>query len=270
MAVLVFGPYRLDTRALELRRGDRKLPLPPQPCLLLSVLASHAGRLVTREELREALWPKGVHVSYNLGLNSCLKQIRHALDDRVDAPEYIETLTGRGYRFLASVRRDTEAAGQVVRLAVLPFEPIGPSVEQAAPLAGSLTDDLLEELARQDPAGLELASEPWRTEPRADYVVTGRVRASGARMRVTIRLTDTATSGLCWIRTYDASLSDPIDLPVRLASTAAGDVRDALAARRTDRDPRLETGARQLDPRLRDPVDDDVHRHERPALVESR
>jgi DNA-binding winged helix-turn-helix (wHTH) protein len=101
MTILVFGPHRLDTRSLELRRDGRKLRLRPQPCRVLAVLASCAGELVTREELRAAVWPDRVHVRFDLGLNSCLKQIRSALED---SPQYIETLRCRGYRFIAEVR----------------------------------------------------------------------------------------------------------------------------------------------------------------------
>jgi DNA-binding winged helix-turn-helix (wHTH) protein len=103
MSVLTFGPYRLDHRSLELWRDADRIPIRPQPCRALAVLASRAGELVTREELAAALWPDGIHVRYDLGLNSCLKQIRAALGDTPAAPRWIETLSRRGYRFLEPV-----------------------------------------------------------------------------------------------------------------------------------------------------------------------
>lgn len=102
MAIVMFGPYRLDTRTLELQQEGRSVPLRPQPCRVLALLASQPGRLVTREEIRAEVWPRGVHVRYDLGLNSCLKQIRRALGESAEHPRYIETLTRRGYRFVAA------------------------------------------------------------------------------------------------------------------------------------------------------------------------
>src|SRR5689334_18295843 len=100
MSLVVFGPFQLDTRSLELSKNGRRVPLRPQPCRMLAVLVSQAGQLVTREQLRDTLWPPGVFVQYNLALNSCVKQLRRALDDTSTTPVYLETLTGRGYRFL--------------------------------------------------------------------------------------------------------------------------------------------------------------------------
>jgi DNA-binding winged helix-turn-helix (wHTH) protein len=99
MATVVFGPYELDTRSLELRKDGQGVPLRPQPCRVLALLATQPGRLVTRDEIRAAVWPRGVHVRFDLGLNSCLKQIRRALGESAEQPHYIETLTRRGYRF---------------------------------------------------------------------------------------------------------------------------------------------------------------------------
>jgi DNA-binding winged helix-turn-helix (wHTH) protein len=100
MPILAFGSFRLDTHALELRRDGLKVRIRPQPCRLLVLLASRPGQLITREELRAALWPD-VFVRFDLGLNSCLKQIRAALGESAGAPRHIETLSRRGYRFIA-------------------------------------------------------------------------------------------------------------------------------------------------------------------------
>jgi DNA-binding winged helix-turn-helix (wHTH) protein len=108
MPVLVFGRFRLDTRALELRRDGRRVRLRPQPCRVLVALTTHPGELVTRDELRAALWPD-VFVRFDLGLNSCLKQVRAALGDSASAPRYVETLCRRGYRFTADVEVEQPA-----------------------------------------------------------------------------------------------------------------------------------------------------------------
>jgi len=107
MAVYHFGPFELDVTAEELRRHGQRVPLRPQPCVALAYLAARHGEFVSRQELCRALWPGGVFVQFDDGLNSCIKQIRRALGDSSRVPHFIETLTRRGYRFIAPVREET-------------------------------------------------------------------------------------------------------------------------------------------------------------------
>ena len=95
-----FGEFVFDPLSGELRVGARRVRLRPQPALVLAYLLQYAGELVSREELRRLLWPNGTFVQFDDGLNSCIKQVRAALDDaRVD-PRYVETVPRRGYRFI--------------------------------------------------------------------------------------------------------------------------------------------------------------------------
>lgn len=114
--VIRFGDFELDAESLELRKGGALLHLAPQPAKVLAFLASHAGRLVTREELQRAVWGQETHVDFELGLNHCIKQAREALGDDVSSALYIQTIPRRGYRFRAPVERvgdepDAAAAG---------------------------------------------------------------------------------------------------------------------------------------------------------------
>ena len=102
-ATLRFGPFEMDLRSEELRKQGTLLKLPPQPFKLLALLAQNQGQLVTREELQRRLWGNETHVDYDVGLNSCIKQIRSVLNDTSNASRYIETLPKRGYRFIAPV-----------------------------------------------------------------------------------------------------------------------------------------------------------------------
>ncbi len=110
--VVRFGPYEADLHTRELRRRGERVPLQQQPFLLLEVLLENPGELVTREELHRAIWPQGTYVSFERGLTSAMRKVRHALDERAESPTFIETLPGRGYRFMAPVsldRRDASA-----------------------------------------------------------------------------------------------------------------------------------------------------------------
>jgi len=104
-SLLRFGIFDLDPKSGELRKAGVEINLPPQPAIVLVLLATRAGQLVTREELRQQIWGKETFVDFEHGLNSCIKQIRAALDDHPDAPRYIETRPRRGYRFIAPVQQ---------------------------------------------------------------------------------------------------------------------------------------------------------------------
>ena len=99
---LRFGVFELDPAQGELRREGVKVRLQDQPLRLLQVLLERPGEIVTREELRERLWPKEF-VDFDHGLNTAIRKLRAALDDTADSPRYIETLARRGYRFIAPV-----------------------------------------------------------------------------------------------------------------------------------------------------------------------
>src|SRR5258708_2085511 len=96
-----FGPFQLDLRSHELRRDQARLKIPEQCFTVLLKLVERPGDLVTREELRKAVWPAETFVDFDTGLNKIVKQLRQILGDSVDAPTYIETVPKLGYRFVA-------------------------------------------------------------------------------------------------------------------------------------------------------------------------
>lgn len=100
-----FGVFDLDTKTGELRKGGRLVHLRNQPFQVLSLLLERAGDLVTRDEIKAALWADNVDVDVEQGLNYCVKEIRSALGDNAESPRFIQTLPRRGYRFLGDVRR---------------------------------------------------------------------------------------------------------------------------------------------------------------------
>jgi DNA-binding winged helix-turn-helix (wHTH) protein len=107
--IVRFGPFEADLRAGELRREGRVVELQDLPFRVLVALLERPGELVTREELRKTSWPAGVFVDFEHGLNKAVNKIRRALGDRADAPRYLETRPGRGYRLIAQVEVSSDS-----------------------------------------------------------------------------------------------------------------------------------------------------------------
>jgi len=119
-----FGVFEVDLKAVELRKHGVRIKLQEQPFQILSLLLQHPGEVVTREELREKLWPAHTFVDFDRSLNKAMTKLRAALGDSADNPRYVETIPRHGYRFLAPVyvpqseRAHEHAAGRA-----LPKEP---------------------------------------------------------------------------------------------------------------------------------------------------
>ena len=101
-----FGPYRVNPATGELWNGGTKLRVPEQPFQVLIALIERPGQLVTREELRDRLWPADTHLDYDHALTTAVKKLRRTLHDSPLHPRYIETLPKRGYRFIAPVEKE--------------------------------------------------------------------------------------------------------------------------------------------------------------------
>jgi DNA-binding winged helix-turn-helix (wHTH) protein/TolB-like protein len=99
-----FGAFDFDDRSLELRKNGRLVAIEPQPARALALLLSRAGDVVTREELKAAVWGADTHVDFDRGLAYCLSQVRAALGDKGDNPRFVRTLPRKGYCFVAPVR----------------------------------------------------------------------------------------------------------------------------------------------------------------------
>ena len=127
---LRFDAFELDIRAGELRKRGIKLRLQGQPIQVLAALLQHAGSLVTREELREQIWPADTFVDFDHSLHNSIARLREVLGDSAQKPRYIETLPRRGYRFIAAVEGIEGEKPE-------PSAP--PEMESVAPVAGSPT-----------------------------------------------------------------------------------------------------------------------------------
>ena len=103
-AVVRFGVFEADPRSGELRKNGIKLKVQDQPFQVLMYLIERSGGVVSREELRQRLWPADTFVDFDHGLNTAINKLRDALGDSATSPRFIETLPRRGYRFIAPVQ----------------------------------------------------------------------------------------------------------------------------------------------------------------------
>src|SRR4029077_2878618 len=120
-----FGLFEADPVGCTLTRNGGRVKIQDQPFRLLVLLLEHAGEVVSREELRQALWPEGTHVDFDGSLNVILKRLRAALDDDPERPRFIQTVPRSGYHFIAPVAVDKTpepVSEQALRHATLPVE----------------------------------------------------------------------------------------------------------------------------------------------------
>jgi TolB-like protein/DNA-binding winged helix-turn-helix (wHTH) protein len=107
-----FGSFEMDLRAGELRKHGVRIRLQAQPVQILGMLLERPGEVVTREELRQALWPGDTFVDFDHGLNNAINRLREALGDSAGSPRFLETLPRRGYRFIAAVEGVLSSSSQ--------------------------------------------------------------------------------------------------------------------------------------------------------------
>ena len=98
-----FGDFELDVGAYELRRNGRSVRIERQPMDLLLLLVERRRQLVLRSEIIDRLWGKDVFVDVETGVHTAIRKVRQALRDSPDAPTFVETVSGKGYRFIATV-----------------------------------------------------------------------------------------------------------------------------------------------------------------------
>src|SRR5262249_40868354 len=97
-----FGPFHVDRQRQQVTRGGSKLRLQGKVYQVLIVLLQKQGEVVTREELKQALWPADTHVNYDANVNTTVNKLRQALGESTEKPTYIETIPRRGYSFIGT------------------------------------------------------------------------------------------------------------------------------------------------------------------------
>jgi TolB-like protein/Flp pilus assembly protein TadD len=260
-----FGRFEIDSRTRELRKDGVRLRLQEQPFALLTLMLEHPGELLTREELRDRLWPDGTFVDFEHGLNAAIKRLRAVLGDNAERPRFVETLHRRGYRFIAKVERvngygayDVPTTGDDRhRLAVLPFTMLGElSVPES--FASGLTEELVTQLGRigSDRLGVIARSSATRVQRadrtaheiglalRAHYLLEGTVRTEANRVRITAQLIEARGETQLWAESYDRPVSDSLLVQSDVATQI---VRAVAVELLPDRAPAASTRTRNLD-----------------------
>src|SRR6516225_3530947 len=107
-----FGDFEADLQAGQLRKHGVRIKLQEQPFQILAMMLERPRGVVTREELRQRLWPADTFVDFDHGLNNAINRLLEALNDSADAPRFIETLPRRGYRFIGEVESKPASGSQ--------------------------------------------------------------------------------------------------------------------------------------------------------------
>jgi DNA-binding winged helix-turn-helix (wHTH) protein len=114
LGIARFGVFEADLEARELRKQGHRVRIQDQPFAVLSILLERAGNIVTREELRQRLWPADTFVDFDHSLNTAVNKIREVLGDSASSPRFVETVARRGYRFLGEVRSEVDGHASAV------------------------------------------------------------------------------------------------------------------------------------------------------------
>ena len=110
-----FGDFELDVAGYSLRRGGQQVRLERRPMDLLILLVQRRRELVSRNDIVERLWGPGVFVDADMGVNTAIRKIRQVLGDAPETPAFVETVSGKGYRFIAEVEAVHPAAALSVK-----------------------------------------------------------------------------------------------------------------------------------------------------------
>jgi DNA-binding winged helix-turn-helix (wHTH) protein/tetratricopeptide (TPR) repeat protein len=221
-----FGSFRFDAAAYRLFAGDRPVQLAPKILDLLRLLASKPSQLVTKEDILRELWPD-VAVTDN-AITQAVSELRHALGDDPSAPQFVQTVPRRGYRFIAPVASAAQAPSPAATLstakrtiAVADFENVTANADDgwmAVGIAETVANDLRSfwDFRVLDRRGLPEAARAGSLEAaraaRLDLLVAGSYQRSGERLRITARVIDVATGEVLAHAKADGPGSDVFQL----------------------------------------------------------
>jgi TolB-like protein/Flp pilus assembly protein TadD len=246
---LRFGDFELDVAGYELRRHGRPVHLERQPMDLLVLLVERRRQLVLRADIVARLWRKDVFVDVETGVNTAVRKLRQALNDSPDASVFVETVPGRGYRFVANVEvaRADHNDPSLVMLAVLPFENLGSEPEREY-LADGLTEETIATLGQIDPEHLSIigrtSSMAYKGtrkslaliggELNVQYLIEGSIRGEDDLLRIRCTLIRVRDQAHVWSASYDRELTSMLGMQQELSRALAEQIRLRLSPERLE------------------------------------
>jgi adenylate cyclase len=231
-----FGPYRLDPLGRSLQRGREVIALPPKAVEVLMKLVRHAGAVVGKEDLIDAVW--AAHVVEEANLNQMIFLLRRAFGNH-GGNGYIDTIPRRGYRFTAGVRT-VEIPYRIESIAVLPLINLSGDPSQEY-FADGITEALITELAKirslrvvsrtsvMRYRGTKEAVPQIARALRVQAILEGSVMKSGDRLQITAQLIHAAADQHLWAETYEGPISDVLGVQARVARDVADGLRAELS-----------------------------------------
>jgi len=243
--VFRFGDFELDVRGYELRRKGRRIRLERQPMDLLILLVERRQQLVTREDIVARLWGQDVFVDVETGINTAIRKIRQALNDspeRHRAGAFVETVSGKGYRFASDVLVVPDSDAAAVMLAVLPFVNFSADGERDY-LADGLTEDAIATLSQIDPVHLRVIGRTSAmvykgtqkslatigSELKVHFLVEGSIRVDGPALRIRCTLNRVADQAQLWSASYERDMNGLVGMPRDLAAAVADQIHLQLS-----------------------------------------
>ena len=250
--IIRFGVFEVDVRTGELRKSGTKIRVQEQPFQILVTLLERPDEVVSREELRQKLWPAETFVDFEHGVNSAVARLRDLLGDSADSPRYIETLPRRGYRFIGSVnggqaaRPKRTGRPKIPSLAVLPFENIAADADTEY-ISDGITETLIHSLAQLSGLRVMARSTVFRYKGRkpdpqdvgrelnVEAVLTGRILQRGDLLLVTTELVDVANGWRLWGKQYDRKAKDILSVQDEIAREISERLRLSLSGQEKKR-----------------------------------
>ena len=215
------GEYDFNPERYELTRGGRRVKLERLPMEFLILLLEHPGLMLTRDHIVERLWGKDKFLDVDNSINTAVRKLRAALRDSPARSAYIQTVTGKGYRFVAPVdapegERGRPVTKRRVMLAVLPFENLSADPEQEY-FADGLTEETISHLGRMDPLEMGVIARTSSMvykhtrksvteiggELGVDYILENSVRRDRNHVRIASQLIRVKDQSHIWADTYD-------------------------------------------------------------------
>lgn len=226
-----FGVFELDIERRQLHRKGVQIKLQHQPYEILRLLVTRSGgEWVSREEIRQALWPEGHFVDFERSINTAVMRLRQALRENTAAPAYIETVAGIGYRFIPPVVYGPLRAdkNEIHSIAILPLKDLYGSSETEYFVDG-ITDAIgtalavLSDLRVVSRASMRRYKDSKNDvrqiarEVEAQALIEGSILRSEDHIRITLRLLDAREDRHLWAHTYERGLNDILFLEEEIA-----------------------------------------------------